>query len=251
MKKAMMFGLVAMAAVSTVSAKEPVEVTAEVALMSSYIWRGQVINNGPVMQPQLTLAQYGVSFNIWGNWDMDRNYSGQAGDFSEIDLSLAYTLPININQMSIDVGVISYQFPANDGGGGESTAELFTTVTLQSIPFVIPSFTAYGDIKSVDGAYFLMDVVAPFEISEYLSVEGGASVGYGSTRYNSVYWSQGDGEGFNDFNLYANAKYEITEDVSVSATVGYTWVDGARWDNAVSYEAREKFFGGVNVAYDF
>ena len=89
------------------------EVTAEAALVSSYVWRGQVYNNDFVIQPQITIEQYGVSFNIWGNYDLGKNVNGISYDWSEIDMSLAYSLPLDINQMAFDVGIIGYDFPAN------------------------------------------------------------------------------------------------------------------------------------------
>ena len=62
------------------------EVTVEAALMTAYVWRGQVYNNDLVVQPQMTIAQYGVSFNIWGNYDLGENWIGISGDWSEVDM---------------------------------------------------------------------------------------------------------------------------------------------------------------------
>ena len=114
MKKVMTIGLVAVMAVGGAIAQEEVvivdqmggsstseaEVSLEAALVSADVWRGQVRNNDFVIQPQLTLAQYGVSLNIWGNYDLGENYLGVDNDFSEIDVALAYSLPLNINQMA-------------------------------------------------------------------------------------------------------------------------------------------------------
>ena len=41
-----------------------------VRLVSSYVWRGQVINNDFAFQPQLTASQYGLSLNVWANYDI-------------------------------------------------------------------------------------------------------------------------------------------------------------------------------------
>ena len=71
--------------------------SAEAALVSAHVWRGQVLNNDFVIQPQLTASQYGVSLNIWGNYDLGKNYLGVQGDLSEVDVTLAYTLPIAVN----------------------------------------------------------------------------------------------------------------------------------------------------------
>lgn len=237
------------------------EVTAEAALVTAYVWRGQVYNNDFVIQPQLTISQYGVSFNIWGNYDLGKNVNGVSSDFSELDLSLAYTLPIAVNQMAFDVGVINYTFPNTLNSAGtasaESTTELFIKATVLSwtdyvVP-VIPSVTIYGDVDEVNGTYTLFDVVVPYEVSEYLSVEGGISAGYGNTSYNDYYFGGNKDASWNDYNFYGNASYVIQEGLTLSANVTYTMLEGGSIRNAANslYESKQKFWGGVNIAYDF
>ncbi len=237
-----------------------VEVTAETALLTAYVWRGQVLNNDFVVQPQITLAKDNLSFNVWGNYDLVDNYIGSHGDFSEIDLSLAYTLPIDINEMAFDVGVINYNFPANGTGGkgALSTTELFASATILSWKdYVIPSVTFFGDIDEAEGIYLLFDLVAPYQVSDYLSVEAGASAGWGSSTYNSAYFTSAteptQGAGFNDFNFYGVASYEVAENVTASVNATYTVLEGGSIRSAANalYETEDKLWFGVNVAYDF
>lgn len=279
MKKVMTIGLVAVLAAGGAIAQDDVvmvdqmggsstaaaQVTAEVALVSSYVWRGQVLNNDFVIQPALTVAQSGFSFNIWGNYDLGSNVNGTSSDFSEIDLALAYTLPLNINEMEIDVGVISYNFPANGDGGssiGPSTTEVYARAKVLSwSDHVIPSVTFYGDVDKVDGTYILFDIVAPYEVSDVLAVAGGASAGWGNTSYNDHYWGYGPAgsstskrdAGWNDYNLYANASYEILENLTASLNLTYTFLEGGAVESGAkaNYENNEKFWGGFNLAYDF
>ena len=238
------------------------EVTSESALVSSYVWRGQVYNNDFVMQPQLTISQYDISFNVWGNVDVaGSSSSGVSSDFSEIDFSLAYTLPIAINEVAIDVGAIHYTYPnttdSSTGKAAESTSELFISATALSwvdhtVAF-IPSVTMFGDIDEVNGTYFLFDVVFPYEVSEYLFVEGGISAGYGNTSYNTYYWEESAGAGWNDYNVYGNASYEIKEGLTASLNLTYTMLEGGDVRDGASekYDNDKKFWGGVNIAYDF
>lgn len=274
MKKAMVFGMVAMSVAGAAIAQNEVvmvnqmggseafqpEVTVEAALLSSYVWRGQVRNNDSVVQPQITLSQYGVSLNVWGNYDLGTNKDGTSSDFSEIDFSLAYTIPLDINEIAIDLGVIGYHYPANgDGGVGDpSTTELFATATVLSFKdYIIPSVTFFGDIDEADGTYILFNVVAPYQITDVLAVEGGISAGWGNTSYNDYYFGDETGvsqdEGFNDYNFYGNASYEIMENVMVSLNLTYTMLEGGSIRNEAGkiYESKEKFWGGVKIAYDF
>jgi len=276
MKKAMVFSMVAVLAVGSAIAQDEVVmvdqmggssvsevlVTAEAALVSSHVWRGQVLNNDFVVQPQVTLSQYGVSLNIWGNYDLGKNWIGVSSDFSEFDISLAYTLPLNVSDMAIDVGIIGYHYPANGGtfstpgpNGGlnkESTTELFARATgLSFKEYIIPSVTLFGDIDAANGVYILFDVVAPYQVSDYFWIEGGISAGWGNTSYNDYYWAGPHDAGWNDYNFYGTASYEIMENLTASLNLTYTLVEGGSIGDSDTYEADQKFWGGLNMAYDF
>jgi len=240
-------------------APEP-EVTAEAALLSSYVWRGQVYNNDAVLQPQITVSHYDFSFNVWGNYNLAGSDANDvSSDFSEIDLSLAYNVPFNISDMSVTVGAIHYTFP--NVLGAESTTELFAAGTISTwedlaIP-VIPSITIFGDVDEVKGTYVLFDVNTPYAVSDYLMLTAGISAGYGNTSYNDGYFANGDPStqdaGFNDYNFYGVVDYEVYDNVTVSASVTYTMLEGGAIEDAAdsSYDSKEKVWGGFNVAYDF
>lgn len=270
MNKLMTIGMAALMGAGVVRAQDDVvmvgsvpqsdsaepQVTLEAALVSSYVWRGQVYNNDFVFQPQMTVAQYGFSLNVWANYDMGKNNSGIQSDTSEIDFSLAYTLPLDINDVAFDVGLINYQFPANAPGGtnSKSTTEVFAKGTVTTWKdYVIPSVTIFGDIDKADGVYVLFDVMAPYQVSDYLSVAAGISAGWGNTSYNSYYWNQAADKGFNDYNFYGSCTYEIMEGLYASVSLQYTMLEGGeiRQAGKDNYEASEKVFGGVNIAYDF
>ena len=275
MKKMMTVGLAAVFAAGFAGAQDDMvitgqapavdyaqtEVTGEAALMTAYVWRGQVYNNDMVFQPQITASHYGFSVNVWGNYDLGKNVNGVENDFSEIDVSLAYTLPLNLNDVSFDVGVISYNFPGNGStklSKSPSTTEVFAKGTLLTLAdYVIPSITFFGSVKEAKGTYVLFDLVAPYQISDYLWVEGGVSAGWGNTSYNDYYWgvvfnpadpsSADRDKGFNDFN------FEIFENLTASANVTFTALSGGeiRDSAKILYEDDQKLWGGVNIAYDF
>lgn len=279
MNKLMTVGMAAVMAVGVVKAQDDVvmvgsipqtdpaetQVTLEAALVSSHVWRGQVLNNDFVFQPQLTAAQYGLSLNVWGNYDIGENYIGIKSDTSEIDFSLAYTLPLDINEVAFDIGFINYHYPANAGGlngagaNSKSTTELFAKGTVLSWKdYVIPSMTVFGDFDKADGVYVLFDVMGTYDISDYLWLAGGVSAGWGNTSYNDYYWGNpvtgtALDANFNDFNFYGSCTYEIMEGLYTSISLQYTMLNGGQIKDAgkARYEAAEKVFGGVNIAYDF
>lgn len=238
------------------------EVTAAAALASSYVWRGQVYNNDFVFQPQITLSHYGVSLNVWGNYNLaGTDSNGVSDDFSEIDISLAYDLPFGISDMAFTVGAIHYTFPNTPGA--EATTELVLSGTIstweENVVPIVPTISFFGDVDEADGHYILFDVNVPYEVSEYLMVKGGVSAGYGNTTYNDYYFGDGpvdnmsqDGS-WNDYNIYGVVDYEILDNVVASLSLTYTFLEGGSIRDAASdvYDDKQKFWGGLNVAYDF
>ena len=237
------------------------EATLEVALASSYVWRGQVLNNDASVQSQITLAQYGFSVNMWSNYDIGSNKDGVQSDMSEFDFSFAYSLPVDVNEMAIDVGLINYNYPDNGTDlqdNNPSTTELFLSATILSFSDFVPSVTFFGDIEEANGVYALFDVFVPYDLSEFVSLAAGYSAGWGSTSYNDHYWTV-DGKGtfdgdWSDHNFYVTAGYEVTEGVTAAATLNYMVLNGNSFRtgaSAAGYEADEKVWGSLNVAYDF
>lgn len=250
-------GMVVVGAPPAESRVEP-EVSIEAALMSSYVWRGQVYNNDAVMQPQITVSYYDFSVNVWGNYNFGKDCNGVSSDFSEIDFSLAYDVPVNISDMALTVGAIHYTFPNTMA---ESTTEVFATGTITTfedlvVP-VIPSVSVFGDVDEAKGVYVLFDVNVPYEIGDYIVVRGGVSAGYGNTSYNDYYFQNGAAStqdaGWNDYNFYGVADYEVMENLTASLSLTYTMLEGGSIEDAARniYDAKEKFYGGVNIAYDF
>jgi len=241
------------------------EASMEVAVASAYIWRGQVINNDAVIQPQITLSQYGFSANMWMNYDISSNMTGVENNASEFDFALAYSLPVDVNQMAIDVGIINYNFPANgtyDSNGRtigvKSTTEVYLSATILSFDKFIPSISFFGDIQNVEGSYVLFDIFVPYELSQYVDFAGGYTAGWGNTSYNDHYWTANgvgtfDGD-WSDHNFYITASYEVFEGVTAAATLNYMVLNGDKFRNGASaagYEADDKVWASLNLAYDF
>lgn len=261
MKKGMGVGVAALMVAGVMGAQaasEP-EVSAEGSLLSSYVWRGMVLNNDAVIQPQMSIEHYGVSFNIWGNYNLGSDVSRVSGDFSEIDYTVGYALPVGIDDLAISVGFTHYTFPnvTINNAAAESTTEVFVTGTLTTftdlvIP-VIPSLTVFGDVDEVNGAYFLFDVTVPYEISDTLSAECGFSAGYGNTAYNDAYFGQGIDADWNDFNFKGALSYAVSKDLTASLNLTYTVLNGGAIRDGANarYEAKQKIWGGLSIAYDF
>lgn len=223
-----------------------VEVTGDIGLYSAYVWRGQVLNDDLVAQPSLTVSKGNLSLNIWGNY----NINGQGGqddfDLSEVDYTFAYSVPMNTDDLSVDVGLIHYTFP---GVAVDDTDELFISTVFNNI-ILTPVLSVYYDVNEVEdnGIYANFALSQAFCVSEALCFELGASVGWGDDNYNEAYFGATSSSGMNDFNTYVSADYMVNDSVSVGALLQYTLLDGA---HAGSYLQDDLVWGGVSVSYAF
>lgn len=69
------------------------EVGADAAVMSKYVWRGILLTDDPVLQPSLTVGCLDVSINILGSMDLtDVNDNGK--EFNELDFTIDYSFAV-------------------------------------------------------------------------------------------------------------------------------------------------------------
>ena len=102
--------------VSSVSASE-LEVSANVALTSNYVWRGMSQTGGsPATQGGIDLAYGNVYAGVWGS----ALQGGQAS--SEFDIYAGYAS--SIDNFSYDIGLIQYMYPNNTTAANFSEAYL-------------------------------------------------------------------------------------------------------------------------------
>jgi uncharacterized protein (TIGR02001 family) len=225
-----------------------VSVSADVALYSAYVWRGVIINDNMVAQPSVTAAKGPFSLNVWGNWNAITRYDGD--DDTEVDYTAAYTLPLNTDVVTMDVGMIYYTYPGS-GAGAKSTEEVFLKSTFNNI-LLTPVATVYYDIDQVNGWYGNLALSHGVEICDALSAEIGGSIGYGTRSYNQVVWGEDTGSGaVNDYNVYVSTDYALTEDLSLGALLQYTRLDGGVGNDVAGVQNNDILWGGVTLSYKF
>ena len=85
-------------------------VGANISFTSDYIWRGMTQSDGPAIQGGFDYASDGGFYaGIWGS---NVNFNDGAG--SELDYYFGYEF--EIDQISLDLGYISYDYPDNKSG---------------------------------------------------------------------------------------------------------------------------------------
>lgn len=187
------------------------EVGVDVA--SSYVWRGITFNDGVVIQPSVTVAEKGFSLNVWGNMDLG-TYGGtlERGDFSEIDLTLAYGF--DAYGLSFEVGVIDYLFPGSDADG---TIEIYGTLGKDFECGISASATLYYDVDEVQDFYVSADIGYEIPVCDDVSASVSAAIGYAGEDA-----SAGDEGGLHDYTVSGGVSYTLSDMMSLGATVSYT-----------------------------
>ena len=164
-------------------------VGADLALYSSYVWRGLTLTNKPVAQPNLYLSfpAGGVSFTAggWANVDIgeyddpndDLSESGGLSAFNLAEFNPYAEVSVPAGKATLSAGVIGYVFP-NDAGLTEdfNTWEVYGKVGL-AVPLA-PEIAVYYDVDKVNGAYIEGTVGHALPLSETLSLELGGLVAF-------------------------------------------------------------------------
>ncbi|MFA5042589.1 MAG: hypothetical protein WC381_04215 [Kiritimatiellia bacterium] len=193
------------------------EAAVEVDWFSSYVSRGQVNSDRPVLQSQIEVAKYGVYINTWGNFDLSDQVSG-GRDFSEVDFTLGYKLPIET--MEARLGVIDYVFP---NVGAPETREAFVVLAYPN-KVITPCLEGYYDFDEANGCYCFLTLEHEFAFLDgKLRLIPGVSSGWGSSAYND-YFFETDEAALNDGNIYAELEYDIIENLTVGVSAAYMWL---------------------------
>ena len=219
-------------------------VTVGTDINSAYVWRGITFNDSFVAQPSIDIAApHGIGLNVWGNFDLDEyDVDGEEvvdnGDFSEIDLTLSYALPLEIDGVELSVGIVEFLFP----DANESTREVYVNAGVDlGAGFGMGGFFTY-DFDEVDDFYANVSLTYGYEIDEALSLELSGLLGFAGEDFAS-----GTDSGLHEYQIALSAAYAPNETTELGAFVAYT--DAA--DDDVLDVTDVDVFGGLSVYYSF
>ncbi len=204
--------LLAGAVSSAAGAVGPVDVSADLAFMSKYTWRGMAFNDEPVMQSSVTVGLGGFSANVWTNMDFT-DYNGTEYEFNEVDYTLDYTLEFPL--FSVSLGAMRYTYSGIPGW--DPTTELY--LGLESGIPGSPALMVYQDVDNGEGTYLEAGVAQSFPVAPFASLEVSAMLGWGSGVHNRyMYEVAGMNGGLTDVSLNFGLPIGIGEIVSVTPT---------------------------------
>lgn len=160
-------------------------------------WRGLPLVDGSVLQSQLVLAKKGVSIGAFANIDLTDQWNRQ-GEITEGNLFAAYTQHYTICGCSLIATIGGIHYHLLDAI--EQHSELYTGV--QFCCDLSPAVAVYYDVDRVRGWYVATGFGEEwtFQLNRSIKgkIEGKSSIGWGSSRYNSFYFSL-DSARFLDF----------------------------------------------------
>jgi hypothetical protein len=216
------------------SERPTVDASAQVA--SNYIFRGQVFTDRPVLQTGLavnvpTLGGGTTTARAWGNLDLDDSTGdawfapGHAGDFTEIDLSLAYAH--RIDTVELAAGLIHYSWPFGDEvtfAPFPPTSEAFLRGSVEVLG-LRPAVTLHWDFDEVDSLYVRGEVARSFELAAALRLALRGWIGWSDAKHS--YWLyRTHQDAWADAGLGATLSWDADDVTSVYADVaGTTIVD--------------------------
>jgi len=225
MKKIVATGMIAaLVAVTAAPAAHSAEATVGIDAASAYVFRGVTLNDGFVLQPYLEVSGLPVDIGVWGNFDLD-DYDGalDKNEFSEIDLYVSYSLPIE--ELDVSLTYTEYTYP---GGPYEPDREVSLSLGLPIViaPYVSANYGLDGGIKK--DWYFEAGLGYELELAENLTLSLGAAIGY-------LLPDEGD-DGFHQYELSASLTYDFI-------TLGVTYYGQA--DDKILVDVKDG--GGYDV----
>lgn len=233
----------------------PVAASADVSVLSAYVWRGQVLSDEGVVQPAMTITKGGFAANVWGNVNLTDGATTPDPDLSEVDLTLSYTK--TLGAVTLAGGVIDYSFPnqtlAGDAGGVgyPGTREVYASASLGGCPLT-PAVTVYYDFDEVEGVYSVASLTYSTKLADNLTLTASGSLAYGTEDYNAAYFGVAD-DALNDALVTLSAGYAVTPSLTITPTVQYAWLPDSDIEDAANglYQDKDQLFGGLKASYTF
>lgn len=202
--------------------------SAGVGVFSQYVWRGALLVDDPVLQPDVTVAYGGLSLNVWGNIDLT-NVNGFGGELSEVDVTLDYTHRFEGRvPTEVSVGGIWYTSPS---GWFDDLAEVYAGVGLDVI--LQPRLTVYFGVYEVEGIFGTLEFGHEVPLGAG-TLELGTGISAGDSVFHDALFSVSDdglGEFFFDVGwTYTRGRWSLRPGVRFSSLVDSTLRD-AQADN--------------------
>ncbi len=154
---------------------------AESDLSSRYIWRGTLLDTGPVFQPSIWVSAFDVTLSLLSSASLDRHPGGSGySSPPELDPSIAYSA--EVAGLTIEPSLYFYTYPG--GAFSDHTGELMLGLSY-ALAGPLSVYTTHAvDIVSCAGAYYgEAGLSVALELPRGFYLDALAGVGWGSSRF--------------------------------------------------------------------
>ncbi len=203
--------LVLVLAVPTRAQANP-DLSADVSVFNKYLWRGAVLSDGAVAQPEVKLGLANLELGVWSNLDLNRS-NERRGQFSEVDYSASYTLTLHGTGLS--AGVLEYSYLQHDV---PAATEVTFGVT-SKLP-AAPSITIYQGVDGGARTYASLGLSQSLPIRSK-SLDGALAIGWGSHDHNEYNYGVPAQE-LTDINFTLTSDLDPVPGISLRPTLEYS-----------------------------
>lgn len=226
---------------------------------SAYVWRGQVIVDDPVLQPDFTITKGGFSVGWWGNVALNDDVTGDEYEVSEHDITVSYATTCPLTGAGVTMGIVNFDFPNTglvDAEGNVSlvndTREAFVIYSLGDV-VLAPTLAVNYDFKEADGFYTSLGISHGVELAEGYTLGLAASLGGADSDWGGYYY--GDVSGLTDYSVSASLPVALTDSLTLTAGVQYVGLLEDAKDvvdeTGIYFGDTEKFLGSLKLSYAF
>jgi hypothetical protein len=238
-------------------------VGADLALFSSYVWRGLSLTNKPVAQPDVYVTfpagNASVTLGGWANIDLgkyddpedDISESGGLSSFNFAEFDPWAEVAFPVGKATITAGATAYIYP-NDAGftSDLNTVEIYGKLAIDAP--LSPKINAFYDVDKVKGLYVEGSVSHTIPASENVGVTFGALAGVNA------------GQGFDpdddSFNFADDGFTHLDLSASVGLTAGIfsitpalhlviTGDDATKISSPTNLDKGAKLWGGATISW--
>jgi hypothetical protein len=235
-----------------VADEEKPELSADVAFLSQYVWRGYALSKDSlVIQPSITAGFKGFALNLWGN--LDTNFDDTGSKWNETDLTFSYGHSFGI--VGLEAGYIYYALD-----GVDDSKEVYLSAGVDTL--LNPTLTAYREIGTLQGWYINLGLGHSFELPYDMSLDLAAIFAYYKSDNENMVEYRSDNtpthdkfNGLHDGTLAVNLVIPFYKYFTVTPSIGWVFPLSNSASNeisALSLDGRSNHvLGGVTLSMAF
>lgn len=192
---------------------------------SAYIWRGMVLTDEPVWQPNasldLDLGDYGRFFTqFFANFNATtRAHHNHCGGIDEIDYALGYE--VDVSFLTLGIAHTWYTYPSITDSQYEGSSREINLSAEIANDYVVPFVEVNVDYARADGVYARTGLRKEIQLVDQLMIGAEVTLGGGTNPYTDYYFGNNSKSGLVDGALAIYSQFDITDNVYMGARIAY------------------------------